>query len=107
MKYGCETGSTSVSAAALCINRLSLAPGGLPCALNSVSPPPPFVCGFGVPFSSDSCLSGGFGSLGDSLFIAAHLGKNVLELFHVTSAEHPRGAPEIILGSTPLAAHPH
>src|SRR5258708_19218531 len=77
MKYGCETGSTSVSAAALCINRLSLAPGGLPCALNSVSPPPPFVCGFGVPFSSDSCLSGGFGWLGDSLFMPAHLVRNL------------------------------
>src|SRR5260221_8274268 len=90
MKYGCVTGSTSVSAAALCINRLSLARGGLPCALGSVSPSPPFVSGFGVPFSSDSCLSGEFGSLSDSLFMAADLVRNVLERFHVAPAEHRR-----------------
>jgi len=76
MKYGYVSGSGSVSAAALRISRLSLARGGLPCALSSVSSSAPFVGEFGVPFSSDSGSSGEFGSLDDSLFMTAHLVKN-------------------------------
>jgi hypothetical protein len=72
------------------MNRLLLARGGLPCALGSVSPSPPFVCGFGVPLLSDNCLFGEFGSLGGSLFTATDLVRNVPERFRVALAEHRR-----------------